>query len=306
MNTSKLLVEEPVIKLSDEDRNNPDAIDFKDKVKQAVAKEEEEKAAAELEQKRADLKVKYAHVIDLINSDKDIESKIDDVFDELVPPSGAADTAAGELVRAIVRILFRWYNDGDYLFTGYGLETCGSSAEYLFDNGFNHQVAKILDEAPYLYDNDEKYKEALLNLAKDVLTHIVNNPELLAEPNNDDSRDYSSEYIEENSLTFESSISASYEVEQLVDAGIINAWDLNNYVENEMEYHSECKDAIVERPWSRTSTEVTITNLSEDGLHLVEEWGNNLESFWQELVDEHADELQDEDDSDYDDEYDAE
>jgi len=62
---------------------------------------------------------------------KSIEDKISKLFDKLVPGSGPAETVEGEMVRAINRILFRYYNDGDFYFRGYGKETVSPSVKYL-------------------------------------------------------------------------------------------------------------------------------------------------------------------------------
>ena len=50
------------------------------------------------------------------------EQKINALFSELVPVSGKADTVAGEIVRAVSRISYRNYNDGDHIGVGYGKE----------------------------------------------------------------------------------------------------------------------------------------------------------------------------------------
>ena len=50
--------------------------------------------------------------------------KLSRMFDEHVPMSGKADTVGGEIVRAISRIGYRWWNDGDHIGVGYGNETC--------------------------------------------------------------------------------------------------------------------------------------------------------------------------------------
>ena len=52
------------------------------------------------------------------------EQRINALFEELVPASGKADTVAGEIIRAVSRIIYRNYNDGDHVGVGYGNETC--------------------------------------------------------------------------------------------------------------------------------------------------------------------------------------
>ena len=59
------------------------------------------------------------------------EKRLNQLFDELVPARGAAKTVAGEIVRAISRIGYRNYNDGDHIGVGYGNETCNPAARYL-------------------------------------------------------------------------------------------------------------------------------------------------------------------------------
>ena len=56
--------------------------------------------------------------------DQAIQDRSHALFKELVPISGKADSLAGEIVRAISRIGYRFYNDGDQLGIGYGKETC--------------------------------------------------------------------------------------------------------------------------------------------------------------------------------------
>ena len=40
-------------------------------------------------------------------------AKFNEFFDKYVPINGSADTLGGEIVRAINRIVYRYYNDGD-------------------------------------------------------------------------------------------------------------------------------------------------------------------------------------------------
>ena len=51
--------------------------------------------------------------------------------DRLMPTSGKAETVAGEIIRAVDRIWYRWYNDGDKINVGYGKETCNGTARFL-------------------------------------------------------------------------------------------------------------------------------------------------------------------------------
>ena len=48
------------------------------------------------------------------------EKRISDLFRELVPMSGKADSLAGEIIRATSKIGYRRYNDGDKIGVEYG------------------------------------------------------------------------------------------------------------------------------------------------------------------------------------------
>ena len=50
---------------------------------------------------------------------KALMNRVNTRFEELVPLEGKADTLAGEIVRAISRIGYRFYNDGDQVGVGY-------------------------------------------------------------------------------------------------------------------------------------------------------------------------------------------
>lgn len=301
----KVLVESPIITLDDADVMNPSNIDFKEKGRKAAQIEAEKKASEAKAKKEAELKEKYEHVevalkeaVRMNHLPMDI---LDMLFNKLVPPQGEAETVAGELVRAIVRILYRDNNDGDKFFEGYGIETCGSSAEYLFDNGFAEQIEHILDMSYLLSSDDDKYTAAIENLAGDIVDHIKTNTHLLYELNETDSRDYSTEYIEENQPRYEFEVYGSDDVVTLVDNGVIDAWKLNEYVEHVLEFERVYDGAEVGRPWSHNSTTVTVENLTKDGYDRLEDsFNRDPDAFWSDLVSEYADEL---DNDTYDDDY---
>jgi len=60
-----------------------------------------------------------------------LENRNDVLFDCLVPDEGPAPTVEGEMLRAINRIYYRFNNDGDYFYKGYGVETAGPAHAYL-------------------------------------------------------------------------------------------------------------------------------------------------------------------------------
>lgn len=294
------LNESPVVKLTADDYNNPDKVDLRHNLDTAIQNEKDAEDARLRSEKQSALMQKYRPAIEQLEKDLqnsvEPEVALDNIFGMLVPPQGAAETVAGELVRAVMRILYRNYNDGDKFFEGYGLETCGSSAEYLYDHGFDSRIQSILDDAEDLSDDDDDYSDMLDALTEEVLDHLYNNQELFGEENTEDSRDYSSDYISEHQPTYEYTIEAPYEVSDILDKGLATAWDLNSYVEESIEYENAMRGCEVDRPWSSSSSTVTISNLTKDGYERAEQIFNT--HFWEDFISEYEEEYTEDDDSD--------
>ena len=109
-----------------------------------------------------------------------VEERINELFKELVPAIGSAETLAGEIIRAICRIEYRNYNDGDHIGVGYGNETCNSAARFLMEmttDEIKDQVLSIWG-CPY----DDEYDEGLARLKELVLEHVEDFPELKEVP----------------------------------------------------------------------------------------------------------------------------
>ena len=298
-----LLTEAPRISFDDADLMNPDSIDFKSMLKKAHDKENAEVAAKADAEKVAELKNKAEQALSDIASFDSWEDQLDAVHSIVVPNEGKADSLGGELVRAIVRIIYRDRNDGDKFFQGYGLETCGSSAMFLYNNGFDTQIDHIIENARRYEDDDDAYSDAINKLGQLVLDRIQNEPDLLTTSNDVDSRDVDYTYIEEQQPTYDFEFYGSDDIVELVDAEILNSWKLKDYVEQQLKWNSVCRGCEVERPWTHYDHSVQVTGLTRDGLDYVEqELFNDPDSFWQDLVDEYSDELE-ELRNDHDDDY---
>lgn len=109
--------------------------------------------------------------------------RFDELFDELVPASGKADSLAGEIARATARIGYRFYNDGDQIGIGYGKETCNPVARFLI----RKLPKEIGDLATALWGmaNEEAYETVLKILVDKVTEYIEGNPELKKTPTED-------------------------------------------------------------------------------------------------------------------------
>ncbi len=101
--------------------------------------------------------------------------KINELFRELVPAVGKADSLAGELVRAACRLKYRFYNDGDMVGVDYGKETCNAAARFLAHNG-NISIAICCQKlVEYNYDEDV-YENMLDRLVEAVANYVEENP----------------------------------------------------------------------------------------------------------------------------------
>ena len=112
------------------------------------------------------------------------EKKINELFEELVPASGKADTVAGEIIRAVSRIGYRNYNDGDHIGVGYGKETCNPAARYLRE-ACDKEVAGCIDRMWGVY-SDEDYGYFLNDLELAVLEFLEAHSDLKTKKNDTD------------------------------------------------------------------------------------------------------------------------
>ena len=129
----------------------------------------------------------------------ELEKRNNALFSKLVPGSGNAETVEGELLRAINRIVYRWYNDGDKFFEGYGTETAGPAHSYLVNSGspISSQLDRIFGEIAGSF-NDKAY-EAGIQRALGIILDYVEKQEAedSLTPNKEDMFDYNSEFEDE-------------------------------------------------------------------------------------------------------------
>lgn len=117
-----------------------------------------------------------------------VEKEISEMSEKLVPRSGKANTVAGEILRAINRIGYRKYNDGDHIGVGYGKETVNPAARYLMKN-CNDKVKNIITKIWGIQEEDD-YDKELDKLKFEVLIYLISNPELKTTENMEDMWDY--------------------------------------------------------------------------------------------------------------------
>ena len=111
---------------------------------------------------------------------KTLMDRVNTIFEQLVPLEGKADTLAGEIVRAISRIGYRFYNDGDQVGVGYGKQTCNPPARFLASatstaiGDLIHALRQVTDEAAY-----QRLLEIVTEMTMD---YIDEHPELREQP----------------------------------------------------------------------------------------------------------------------------
>ena len=104
----------------------------------------------------------------------------DALFNKLVPDSGDSETVEGEMIRAINRIIYRFFNDGDYFYRGYGAETAGPAHSFLINS--NQIPFDIQSTLTSTFDKamgaDEDGYERLIKFALEkVVDHVEATPE---------------------------------------------------------------------------------------------------------------------------------
>lgn len=111
--------------------------------------------------------------------------EFDALFDQYVPDEGHADTVGGELIRAVNKIFYRYYNDGDRVGVGYGNETCNPAARFIEKNTKLEPLARKLWD----FGSDEEYEELLAELMQATI-EVCKEDNLFEQRNTDDMYNY--------------------------------------------------------------------------------------------------------------------
>lgn len=98
---------------------------------------------------------------------KELEDRNEPLYDKLVPGDGDAKTVEGEMLRAINRIIYRYYNDGDEYFRGYGTETAGPAHSFLVNA--NHPLKSAMIK---VFKEGTDYEQTIKDALVIILDHI--------------------------------------------------------------------------------------------------------------------------------------
>lgn len=225
-------------------------------------------------------------ILDKINTSG---GDLDAYFKELVPSEGKANTVAGEMIRAIMRMQYRYYNDGDIFFIGYGLETAGPAASYLVDQaGINNidEFAYMCSDKGYNHDGvDRIYQEFLNNITNEIIQIIEDQPNLLITPNEYDMFDWSGDEFKEYEPKLDLDVSIPSNVQYHLDEGHIS--------ERDLEWEIADWDNISGHEINVSNGVIYIYELTEDEFYELSRNNatyDNLESYGNELDEEYGSE----------------
>lgn len=198
--------------------------------RQAVLKKEEAERQATFKKKADEIRAK-ANEVETSEEDS-LQRRIDKYFEVLVPPSGKCETVAGELLRAICKLRYRWWNDGDYFYEGYGIETCSKAAAFIDQNG-TREMGLLLErmmDIPTDEYNEHKYEKALDKLTEMILDYLDTEDGIFSEETIDmyDTDDRS--YIREPLYDYDFEI--DYSIKKYINSGYISDKDVCYNVES--------------------------------------------------------------------------
>ena len=264
-----------------------DTIARKTKAKYNQEKEDERKAKEE-EEYRKKGQIAYNKFREIYNANEgnDIDELMKALFNEFVPRSGPCDNLGAEFIRAIERIRYRDYNDGDFYYKGYGLKTCGSSAAFLADYG-NETIENQIDETASK-NNESTYTEDLDKIARLVVKYLVNTPDLFGKPVVD-SREYNNSWVdywdsESHNLEYEPDVSGDW-LDRLIDSGCIDWDDVKQFLDD---LTSDYGGSVY--AWALDG--FTITDLDEDEYDQWDRYFNDAFGNWlDELMEEYEDKV---------------
>jgi hypothetical protein len=115
----------------------------------------------------------------------------------------------GEMLRAINKIIYRHYNDGDYFFTGYGCETAGPAHSFLIQGcPLSYKLKPIFDKT---IDDTSNYQKVIYEVLEIILDYI-------------DSRNGDYEVSDVDMYDFESMFEEEEELDTCWECGEEDGW----------------------------------------------------------------------------------
>lgn len=201
----------------------------------------------------------------MLSTGDSIEEILQYLWDELVPESGASDTVAGELVRAIMELLYQAKANKYFFFEGAGLDRCGSSAQYLKDNGYEDDFSFIYEN---IYSIDmPQYREWLMALANKILINIDENTDLINKKNSTNSRQYNYQEIIDMSPVREYSVEIPENIMELYDDNF-NTYSILRHIKEILD-EDGITDYIVDDIYDKKQNYILIKDIKSDTLNYL-------------------------------------
>lgn len=200
-------------------------------------------AKAAEEKRKADIargKVNYSKAFANFDESASVDDQLSSIFDAVVPSSGKCDNLGSEFVRAMMRVMYRDWNDGDVFYEGYGLETCCPDVAFLMDftEDDDNIIWQIFNDIVEGGIEGDAYTEELNKAAKRLIEYLKENPQLFG-TDTKDSRSYYSRTVDEikdSAPKFEFEADVSGDLERYIDNGCLSwddvAYELENWADN--------------------------------------------------------------------------
>ena len=267
--------------LSKADRINPNKVpNLKGIAQKAYRDEQESKRKAELKAKAETVLKNIDNELATLDSGKPSDI-LQVYFNYLVPDRGNADTVAGEIVRAMMRLLYRDYNDGDVFYEGYGFETCAAAASFVADKLDLYEDFENIAESGL---SEDSYTEALEKITSKVISYLQKHEELLATPNEEDMLDTPTDWLEDYAYGYEFGV----DVPENVDYR-----DFMSFIDEILSNDSEFRNAYIGTSFRDF---INIEGLSKEGYETLEEYMYKWVDEW--VEENYPEEEYDEEDDD--------
>lgn len=261
--------------------------DVRERYAQRRANAKEKKAAAQSELMRN------------IRNAESSEDPIEDLFELLVPASGPSQYVGGEIIRAMMRIMYRDLNDGDVFYEGYGIETCADAVAFLCDKFPDLEM--MFEKIAQRNYQDDNYTNAIKEIADVVVKKIIANPQKFIGINKDDYLKYDGQsFLEEREWIPE------YEIDVTMPDNVYYHLEVEDIDDRDLQEMIESWDIFYKLDEATVSIEegyVYFEHLDREAYDEIEEYGYQwLESIGNDLDEEYGSEEDrtEEDEEEYD------
>lgn len=170
-----------------------------------------------------------------------VKEVLESMFKDLVPEKGKAKTVAGELIRSMMRLMYKNWSDGEVFYEGTGLMDCAPAAAFILKTIKNIQakeqsaedgeIKKLFDLIRDKQFTDGKYLETLNTIAEKLIDYIVEeHPDLITAENDDDMLTTDIADLVENQPKYELEVDIPLELSAYIKDGSVDTSVLENDV----------------------------------------------------------------------------